>query len=288
MATTKSLSENRNLLVFHLGSRFVKDHEEAMRHYTTEQQIELTEHLLLMVDEIEAYAQKPEDETIHKGFRDRENKLLKKYRKLLRPYLDPQFWRYFYFESILADKDIVTTEEYNAMETQELQVKEIAGFAFLCRNGLSHYRQMLYLNTEPEITNNTNAQTTIEGISNFSANEEADKEATQARQLLAIYYLLKVGFNVVPREKHPVSEIARLAHLLTGTKMKTINQSELYKKLLKMPTLKKGIPLVKDLLYIRSYFELAGLEKVLQEVNVDLKEVIETLPHFERAQFKDY
>jgi len=268
--TTKPDYENRNLLVSRLATKFSNEHLAVMQHYTSEQQIELTDHLLLMLDEINALAQRPEDKTIHKGYANREDALVKKYRTLFQPFHSIKFFQYFYFDCVLAEKEIVSTDEYNAMEMQEISAEEVEKFVWLCKNGLNYYLQRLYLYTPPENIQ----QTQFQGIANSEAAldliQTTDKEATQAKQLLAIYYLLKVGFNVVAREKHPVSDIARIAHLLTGTKLKPLNKSEIYSKLLKMPNYKKGAELIKDLLYIRSYFDIAGLEQIRQQIDDDI------------------
>lgn len=280
-----------------LATNFFTEYDDLMKHYNFEQQIELTDHLLLMIDEIEAFAHNP-DKDIYKGFAIREDILLKKYRKSYTPYYEVGFFLYFNFESAIFDKEVID-KRYEPLVFQAQEIIDcVKTFVMYCHFFLHSRRQDRYTETEPDPNfeiNSFNQQQPI--IQRYFLDKKEiedvfvqtnDKESTQARQLLAIYYLLKVGFNVVPRENNPVSDIARLAHLLTGTKLKPINQSELYKKLLKMPTFKKGIPLVKDLLFIRSYFEVAGLEKILQQVNADLKEAIDALTPYEREQFKDY
>ena len=284
--------EDLSLLLF---SEFITDYEEVMVHYTFEQQIELTDHLLLMLDEIEAYALN-QDENMYRGFASREDILLKKYRKSYLHYYEVGFFLYFKFERAIVEKKVIYEDYVSMIQAQKIPLY-VKNFVDYCHHFLHSRRRDKYLETEPndkfEINTFNQQQPIVERFIYNKTDKEivelvTDKESTQARQLLAIYYILKVGFNVVPRENNPVSDIARLAHLLTGTKLKPINQSELYKKLLRMPTFKKGIPLVKDLLFIRSYFEVAGLENILHQVNADLKEAIDALPPYEREQFKDY
>jgi hypothetical protein len=122
----------------------------------------------------------------------------------------------------------------------------------------------LYLQRDPEFEPQERKSESI------SEADEHDTEITKSRQLLAVYYLLKAGFNLEHRVSGNVSQIAKFVHLMTGTKFTTIQNSDIYKKYLKMPNYKKDRELIKDLKYVRSYFSELALHNVVQLIDEEI------------------
>ena len=257
----------RHLLPSLLAQRFLKDYEDTVKDYKLPQQIELTEHLLEMLELIKEYAQK-EDAKVYDNYVKRENALLKKYGKALKLYKEKQFSSYFDFHLVLTEKDIITAEQFNSMdssEEQRLSLKEIEKFVSLSQNGLHFRLDSLFLQRDPEFEPQARETETI------GEADERDNEITKARQLLAIYYLLKAGFNLEHRVSGNVSQIAKFVHLMTGTKFTAIQNSDIYKKYLKMPNYKKDKELIKDLKYVRSYFSELALYNVVQLIDTEIE-----------------
>lgn len=248
-----------------LTQRFVGDYNDAVKHYELPQQLELTEHLLQVLELFQHYDQ-DEPEATYGQLREIEEALLKKYRKTLKPYLDRMFHKYFYFETILSEKDIITPEDFNRLtsDQQGLTVNEINQFIQICYNSLYNAKIFLYLRMEPETS--SKEITPIAAI-------EPDKDITKARQLLAIYYLLKTGFSIEHRDSHAVSAVARLAHLLTGTKLTSLQNSDIYKKYSLMPYYKKGEQLIADLQFIRPFFADLNIQDVVKLIDEEIHDI---------------
>ena len=88
------------------------------------------------------------------------------------------------------------------------------------------------------------------------------------------------------RESSSVSTIAKLVHLLTGTKLTSLQNSAIYKKYLLMPNYKQGESLIKDLKYIRNYFEDAGLQDALVAIDLEINRCIAQLPLVQRKKWQ--
>lgn len=251
-----------------LTQRFVRDYEDAAKHYELPQQLELTEHLLQVLELFRQYDQN-EPEVTYGQLRKIEEALLKKYRKTLKPYLDKMFHKYFYFETVLSEKDIITPEDFYRLtpDQQGLTVNETKQFIQVCYNSLYNAKIFLYLRMEPE----TALQAPKETAS--IASTEPDKDITKARQLLAIYYLLKTGFSIEHRDSHSVSAVARLAHLLTGTKLTSLQNSDIYKKYALMPYYKKGEQLIADLQFIRPFFADLNIQDVVKLIDEEIHDI---------------
>lgn len=273
----KNNTLSRHKVVALLAQKFTHDYEDAIKDYGLPLRLEITEHLMSVVELITEYSQN-EDESVYKKFADLEEALLKKHRKTLMPYWSKQFYHYFSFGMVLVEKNVYSTEEFNRLtnEEQRLSLGEIGDFVFRCRNILYHARTYVYLQMEPE---SADESTDISGL------PEPDKEFTKARQLLAIYYLLKTGFNIEHRNSHPVTDVARLAHLLTGTKFTTTQNSDIYKKYSQMPDYKKGELLLDDLNFIRPFFEQLQMATAIQLIDEKIQQVIKELPSVARKKY---
>jgi sulfur relay (sulfurtransferase) DsrC/TusE family protein len=254
--------------------------------YSTDEKIELTEHLLKAIDYIREYV-KTKESTDWKKYADGETELLKKYRSRLNAYTDIQFHKYFDFRLVLAHKDILTLEQLNSMKSaaeQSLSDEEIDLFLSDVKHLLSLSLHFLYLSDtgmaepvpQPPVTLNDSGNVT----------DEPDKDVTKARQLLAIYYFLKASLGIEARDKNSASGIARFIHLMTGTKFTTIQNSDIYKKYLRMPNYKTDSKLIEDLKFIRPYFIDLGLESAIKMVDEEIKRAIKELPYNERKKYK--
>lgn len=275
----KSIARPRFQAVPLLAQQFIRDCEEVINQYPLPIQIELTNHLLSVLGLMEQYIDSS-DSAIWQQYRENEDALLEKYGKTLKPYSDKYFYKYFDFDHVLVEKGIYSTKEFNRLppDEQGLTLNERQLFIRVCRNTLYNSRTFLRLRMDPE---------NAEAPQDLSDSPEPDREATKARQLLAIYYLLKAGFNIEHRSSHSVSEVVRLAHLLTGTKLTNLQNSDIYKKYSFMPNYKKGEHLIADLKFIRPYFEELDIEKGIKLIDEEIERTIKELPLELRKKYKN-
>ena len=271
----------RNQAVALVAQKFVREYYATIQHYKLAQQLELTEHLLDVLELIRQYTASP-NENLWKQYTDKEEALLKKYGKTLKPYVDTGFYKYFDFTLVLAEKGIYPDNSFNhlAPEEQGLTVNEILLFIRLCLNTLYNAKTFLSLQLEPETA-------LIEPTTAPAGQDEPEREITKARQLLFIYYLLKTGFNIEHRIDAPSSAIiARLAHLMTGTKFTNLQNSDIYKMYSEMPYYKIGEPLISDLRFIRPYFEKLKIQGAVKLVDEEIQRAINELPSIDRKKYR--
>ena len=195
-----------------------KEINQVLEQYQGEQKIELAEHLIKTCDELIEFFATRED-NVYKRYAERENDLLRKFGKAFKPFSDLKIYTLFDFDTLLVDKGYYTSKEYNSLKSgegdlSEKDLKELCDAIKRMLYGAIHFS---YLEKEPEFETKSTHQEDLAGTK-----EVADKEITEARQLLAIYYLLKSGFSIEHRGTSSVSEVARFAHLLTGTKFTTL------------------------------------------------------------------
>ncbi len=245
----------------YLSDVALKEITEVLTHFDTEQKIELIEHLQQLFKEVAEYF-KTNDDAIYRTYADRQQGLLKKYGKLFKPFASKRFDNYFDFKRILSIKDYYTAEEYNQLESNDdLTEQDIYELTSSMRNFLNGELHFIYLDREPQFPTTEN-----------ESKEENEKESTEMQQLLALHYLLKVGFNMEARGSNSVSELTQLAHLLLGKKFTTLQNSSIYKKYKKLPNYDSPSQLIKDLKRIRPYFEKLDLKNIVELINKDLKE----------------
>lgn len=225
---------NRTTLPAILTKKFINDYDAVMKHYNTEQQIELTNHLLDVLDLVKEY-QENKDEKLNKDLQKREKALVEKYKQALKPYKAKAFYKYFQFDIVVAEKDLYTTAEYNKLspEEQGLSDTEINTFLSICTNILNNSLDRLYLDSPSDAEKILHSQNSVQ---EELTGDLPDKEITRSRQMLAIYYLLKGDFSIEHRSTHNVSDVAKFIHLLTGTKFTGLTNSEIYKKYKKIPS----------------------------------------------------
>src|SRR5215213_10425811 len=101
-----------------LAQKFIRDYEDAIKQYELPQRLELTSHLLDVLELMEQYTA-TNDKDIWKQYKEKEEALLKKYGKTLKPYMDKYFYKYFSFNIVLAEKDIYSTEQFNRLTIEE-------------------------------------------------------------------------------------------------------------------------------------------------------------------------
>lgn len=290
MADSKEVQIPSRLQIFNkLIMKFQEDHQILLKSqdYSIHEKIELTGHLLKAVEYIEEYV-KTKDGSHWNKYTDAENELLKKYRSRLNTYINIQFHNYFDFRLVLALKDILTQDQFNSMKSgveQSLSDEETELFLADTKRSLSLSLRFLYLSDTGATEQKGQSVITLNYPDNVT--DEPDKGMTKARQLLAIYYFLKASLGIVPRDQNSASGVARFIHLLTGTRFTTIQNSEIYKKYLKMPNYKSDKKLIEDLKYIRPYFVDLDLQSALRMIDEEMQQAIKELPLIERKKYKD-
>lgn len=253
---------------FYLAQSCIKDIKEVLEDFKGPQRLEMVEHFWKLFDEIENDFQNGNNEGLE-SYQKRAEDLLKRYGRTLKPYQSKYFYKLFTFPVLLHITGYYTTEEFNALQNQEylLSQEDVSQWLDRVRKFLHADRYYYYLERDPEFE--TTVNTEISGT-----REESDKEMTEARRLLAIYYILKVGFNIEPKQSHSAAALARLSHLLLGKPLTDAQNSSIYKKYKKMPEVNSGSVLVKDLRYIRQYFEELDLQNILELIDRQIKSTL--------------
>lgn len=273
---------NRRIIAPMLSKKFDEDYKAVMKSYIIEEQIELTKHLIRVVEFFQEY-QKDNSKDPFKSWQKEERVLQEKYRDRFDSFKAKHFYKYFQYDIVITEKDICTLEEYNNMKPEEqvLSEKEINTFLGLCHKDLNNALDYLYL--EPaDYKIKKEKPMNKEG----SVGDIPDKEITRSRQMLAIYYLLKAGFDIEHRKNSNVSDVAKLVHLLTGTKFRDLSNSEIYKKYKAVPNNKEGAELIKDLKFIRPYFAALEINKAVEMVNNDIEKTLQDIPLNERKKYR--
>ena len=245
-------------LVAKIASRFVKDVEAVMHHYSMEDKIVLTECLIQVTDLF-----LDGDEDCYDKAQVIFDELLKKYRSRLKPFVQASFDVYYNPLMVLAEKGIISSKEFNGNKQQGLSDKRFNDFLKTIIRALENFRFHYYLESEHPLVEEAK-----EGIKNNSS------EFTTSRQLLTIYFLLK-SLGVEPRSTVDIAPVTRFAHLITGTTFVKLQNSNLYKKLKKVPNFKGDKALVKDLEFIIPFFRELNLEDTVslieREINIAQK-----------------
>lgn len=271
---------NRNSVVPRLVKMFLDNYKNVMEHYNNAERIEITEHLLEVLELLKNY-QKTKDDNLYKEWQKKEDVLLKKYRDRFKPYKMKFFHNYFDFDRVALFKELYTADEYNSLPPGEqgLSELEINNYLNQIGNGLRAELDSYYM--EP-----ANPETEKKAATKEAVGDVPDKDITRSRQLLVIYYMLKAGFNIEHRKNSNVSDVAKLIHLMTGTKFTTLNSSEIYKKYKDIPAHKKGGQLIKDLKFIRPYFESLDIKEGVRLIDEDINRALQDVPLAERKKYR--
>lgn len=259
MAEQEELIQRYAQIPYLLAQKFTKEYDELMTESPLEMKIEITKHLeqLMIVF-------RDEPDTCFKSIKAAEQAFLEKHGSLLKAYHDVQFYKYFNTDIVLSEKEIFTSEEWNSLPAniQALSPELAKKFQMVCINLLSMSLQFLYLDKQIEPI----------GSSEKATNAEKTGGITKARQLLAIYFLLK-SQGIEHRADTSVSAVARLIHLISNTPLTNIQNSDIYKKYREMPYYKKGKELLADLEFIKPFFEAVNLKDVLNLVNAEIEKI---------------
>jgi len=94
-------SKKRNQAPLKLAVQFLKDYKEVIQNHSLEQQIEITEHLIGMVELMSGYLQK-DDESLYGECLKRASELMKKYGVAAQSFYEKNFTQYFYYENALG------------------------------------------------------------------------------------------------------------------------------------------------------------------------------------------
>jgi len=274
---------NRRTAAALLAKKFVNDYDEVMKHYETVQQIELTGHVMKIIEFMQEY-QKSKDDGLFKKWQREELVLAEKYKNTLKPYKAKSFHKYFQYDIVLTEQDLYTAKEYNKLPANEqgLSDNEIKTFLLTCQKSLNNSLERLYLQEPSEKTQVTKPISKEESLG-----DQPDKEMTRSRQMLTIYYLLKAVFYIEHRRSTNVSDIAKFVHLMTGIKFNGLNNSDIYKKYQTIPAHKEGAELIKDLRFIRPYFESLGINDAVKMIQTDIEKALLDIPHAERKKYRD-
>jgi hypothetical protein len=295
----------RRPIIRAIANRFIKDAFSATQNMPPVQALEITSHLLDVLDFLEQYATN-EDGSIYKTFWQGEEKLIVKWGRLAKPYKEQKFQTYFDPISILTEKEIVTIEEYNSYKSGEEQcvsAEELKAVVESARHSLQIVRDNLLTEQPPAqeamdalskdptaIEQKSPAATHVskkEGLgqnAEDSEDEGAEKDSkfTKSRSRLALYFLVKAA-GVEPRADSAVSALAKLAHLITGEKLSSINNSNTYKFYLGMPDYKTAKGRLADLHFVRPYFEDLSMERALIMIDEEIARAGSELPKHKGA-----
>lgn len=257
----------------YLSAVIGKEIDEVLTHFNIDQKAEIIEHLQLLFDELEEFF-KTKDDAVYKRYVNRETELTKKYKGAFNPFIQKYFYKLFDFVTVLTVKGYYTAEEFNNLKDQEndLKAEDIHMLVQAMKNQLTNDLRFLYYNESAQINR-------PDSLSSSSFNEN-DEEMTESRQVLAAYYLFKVGFNIDQRTTHAVAELVPMIHLLTGKKLTKIQNSSIYDKLKQMPYYKKDQHLLSDLRYIKPFFEKMRLQAAVDMINEEIQKAIQAIdPH---------
>lgn len=239
-----------------LARKFNNDYKSVMEKYAPDLQLAITSHLEQV---LKSYLESPEHG--YKEIYEAEMVLFEKYGSAMKHYSDMQFHKYFQPDIVLAEKEIFSTEEWNSLidGQQEVSGEEMTEFINLILGQIGLSRRFMLLNRQLDDAT----------VPKEKQKKEEGNEQTRARQLLAIYFLLK-SLDIEHRADTSISAVARLIHLVSNTALTNLQNSDIYKKYREMPYYKKGKELLTDLQYIRPYFEDIGLKSVVTLIDSEI------------------
>lgn len=263
-----------------LAETLIKEIKDVLAHYQPEQRVEMTQHLISVFWNVINY-HKTRDENILTEFRNGEQELLFKYGKKFKPYHDKHFHKLFNLQGLLLAKGYYTDEEFKRLkgEDGELSQEDVSVWIARVLKYLHIDRYYSLMEIDPESEQ-------IKALEIHGANEEQDEEMTEARQTLAIYYVLKAGFGIEARHGHDISKVARFAHLMSRRKITSVQNSSIYEKFKVLPYYKKHENLIEDLNFIRPFFEELDMQKILDLIDQELERAIQGLEPSKRKKYR--
>ena len=214
---------HRSSISSRLAQKFLNDYTAVMKHYKTEEQIELTKFLQNIFS---IYLAEEESEAAKiKWIEEKLESLKKKYGKKFKAYHSGQLHRYFHFDIVLMK--VYTTEEFNNLKEQSLTKQERKGFLAMGNNALQHSLDDLYLESEPEETATPIGTITSGKSKQGKVKREANDKRTclsQDQTVLLMHYLQQE--RVILRDEH-LSDLdaGRAFEILTGYSQHTLRQN---------------------------------------------------------------
>lgn len=250
----------RRMLVTKLVDHYVDDCEEILNDFPKEYRVELLDHMIDCLEVLAEYSRAPQKD-IWKKYADLENVFLRKHRNRLQLYRQKRLSRYYWPETAVSETDVLSRDQYNSLPFDErgLSENEMENLFKRARSFLFNERDMTLLNEAPD----DEAEQDLGKIPN------KDPKATQSARLLAICYLLK-QLGVEARNGIDISVVARFAHFLLGKNISVLSNSDIYKKLKKMPNIKSDQELIKDLAAIRPFFAEMELKDILFQIDKEI------------------
>jgi|GEM_PF-1096656 len=264
----------------YLAEVSIKEIKELLKNYENEQRIELSEHLMSIFGNIDEYF-KTKDKEILSDYRNADFELVIKYGRKFKPFHDKGFHKLFSFETVLLEKGYYTEQEFKLLENQEkeLSQSDVTQWIVGVLKFLHAVRYYTHMDGEPEFET-----TKIPELK--ETKEEHDGEMTEARQLLAIYFIFKAGFGIEPRHTHDISKVARFAHLMSRRRITSMQNSSIYEKLKTMPYYKKDESLIEDLKYIKPFFKELDMQKALELIDDEQEKAIQGLSPSKRNKYR--
>ncbi len=276
--------------VYKLANRFIKDLDRATLAVSPVLALEITNHLLIVLDFLARFAPDRSEE-IYSAYAAAEEAFVRKWGILLKPYRQQQFHLYFGFDQVFAHKDVYSPEAYNELEEQSISEAEVRRFINIAQRVLGNCRDS-FLELQPpsdealailakDKSQPVNpalgmvGQAVNAGINKTATQDEesesAGKDFTKARRLLAVYFLLKAAG--LETSNTPKTAKIVFIHLLFGEKFTSLPNSGIYEKYMKMPHFKRGKNLLSDLEFIRPYFEALEFLPALQLIDEQLAQL---------------
>lgn len=182
-----------------LVRKYRKDYEASIAEFPQDKKIEFVEHLMECLDIIETYISNPTKEN-WEIYSKKENAFLKKHGKRLKVYRQKKMYLYYGDSSVLVEKEIYSTEEWNSLRggQQKLSPQELSSFIELCRDSLYNERDFLLLEQNPEdereeksSKENLNGTSEKQSKKGKVKREAQDKKTclSQEQTVLLIHYL---------------------------------------------------------------------------------------------------
>lgn len=276
MDEDNKLDVNREEIPQFLAKRFWSDYLDVLKHYGNAEKIEITEHLITIFQLASAFIKTGNDK-FEELIELYEDDLLTKYRSRLVAYFKKGFAKYALFDVALPKGEPETSIPAGHLLSDE----DKENFLRSSLDALFEARKLLYLSDRGDV------QPVITIKETKIMPDQPDKEMTRARQLLAIHYFLKASLGIEARDNNTASGVARFIHLITGTKFTSVQNSDIYKKYLRMPNYKTDKKLIEDLKYIRPYFVDLGLQSAIAMIDEEMRLAINELPLAERKKYKN-
>jgi len=219
-----------------LASKFSAEYNAAMLQYNIFEKIELTKYLISVFN---TYLETKEpNKSVLKLHKNELEEIKKKLGKNYKAFKQAQFYKYFDFDIVIAEKKIYKDKEFNELEEQNMSDYEIETFLKMGINILEFELDKFYM--EIDSSENENLGDTSSKLSNAKSivkskvTRDKDDKLTilnQKETTLLLAHLRQA--NVFLKEDYCKPAQAGLAmNILTGYSFKTISQDLVHKNLI--------------------------------------------------------